>query len=89
MLLRHEYGHWLQYRDVNFLNYYKNYALPSIIHYLKNPDLKTYLYMRYPPERDANNRSYIHFNSPSDWDGINYPTYTKQTQNPLTHNKIK
>jgi len=53
--LKHEYGHYLQYKDLGVLLYAKNVAVPSVtINILDGQDKLPYDYYSYPWEAEAN-----------------------------------
>ena len=53
--LKHEYGHYLQYKEMGTLLYAKNVAVPSVtINYLDRKDKLPYDYYSYPWEDEAN-----------------------------------
>jgi hypothetical protein len=72
-LLRHEFGHVLQYRKWGFLFYWTKIAPESLMSAYRATRDKSWHHMDCWTEWSANRLSYQYFNSPHDWDKINYP----------------
>ena len=64
-LVQHEYGHYLQYKELGFLGFYKNIGAPSVYneieHDLGIPYVVPHRYFR--TETDANRRSQLFYDS--------------------------
>lgn len=72
-LLRHEFGHILQYRKWGFVFYWTKIAPVSLKSARKANRDRYYRHMDCWTEWSANRLSCFYFNSPGDWDLINYP----------------
>lgn len=72
-LLRHEFGHIVQYRKWGFVFYWTKIAPVSLRSARRANIDKSYRHMDCWTEWSANLLSYHYFNSPGDWDFINYP----------------
>ncbi len=72
-LLRHEFGHFLQYRSMGFLFYWGRIAPLSLRSALKARKKRDYNHMSCWTEWSANLLSYNYFKKPADWDVENYP----------------
>jgi len=72
-LLRHEFGHFLQYRNIGFLFYWGRIAPVSLRSALKARKKRDYNHMSCWTEWSANLLSYNYFNKPADWDADRYP----------------
>jgi len=59
-LIRHEYGHWLQYKDKGAVYYYGVIA-PASVYFAARRNNYGWT------ELDANNRAYNYFGKPSWW----------------------
>jgi hypothetical protein len=72
-LLRHEFGHILQFRKWGFLFYWFRIAPDSVLSARKAIKSKTYNHMDCWTEWSANLLSYQYFNKPSDWNFTRFP----------------
>lgn len=73
MIIRHEFGHWLQYEYFgDALEFYEFYGIPSVKH-AYNFKGSTRDYMLFWTEKDANLKSWSYLHSPTNWDMENYP----------------
>lgn len=72
-LLRHEFGHILQFRKYGFFYFWFRIA-PASIKSASSRNLKSnHKHMDTWTERNANQLAYKYFNEPVDWDFNNYP----------------
>ena len=72
-LLRHEFGHILQYRKWGWLKFWTNIVPKSIRSAsIANKD-STHKHMHLWTEWTANQLSYHYFNKPTDWNHRSYP----------------
>ncbi len=72
-LLRHEFGHILQFRKYGFFYFWFKIApvsIKSALHSRKRPN---HIHMNTWTERNANELAYNYFDKPADWDFYNYP----------------
>lgn len=72
-LLRHEFGHILQFRQKGFFNFWFKIAPPSLRSAFLSSKKENHIHMHTWTEYTANQLSYEYFNRPSDWDFSNYP----------------
>lgn len=72
-LLRHEFGHMLQFREWGFFFYWTRIGPASLLSARKAIKEKTHIHMHCWTEWSANRLSYHYFNKPDDWDMVNYP----------------
>lgn len=72
-LLRHEFGHILQYRRWGFFVYWLLIAPASLLSARKFRKNKSYNHMHCWTEWTANQLSYHYFSKPADWDINRYP----------------
>ena len=72
-LLRHEYGHMLQYRKWGFFVYWLLIAPASLLSARKARKNKSYNHMHCWTEWTANQLSFQYFSEPADWDLNRYP----------------
>ncbi|HRG58147.1 MAG TPA: hypothetical protein PK323_04270 [Bacteroidia bacterium] len=72
-LLRHEFGHFLQFKELGFIKFIFKIALKSLISASKANQNKDYKHMSCETEWLANKISYEYFNAPKDWNFNDYP----------------
>lgn len=72
-LIRHEFGHILQWRKLGNLGFYFKIGFPSLWSAIKACLKKGYFHQKHPVEIDANKLSYQYFNRPKDWDFKRFP----------------
>jgi hypothetical protein len=72
-LLRHEFGHILQFRKWGFIFYWLRIAPESVLSARKAMKIKTYNHMDCWTEWSANLLSYHYFKNPSDWNFTRFP----------------
>lgn len=72
-LLRHEFGHILQYRQKGRLYFWFIIAPESLLSAFKTKINKRHIHMRTWTEWSANNLSYEHFGQPDDWNTVGFP----------------
>jgi len=72
-LLRHEFGHILQYRQKGFLFFWFRVAPASLLSAFKTSINKKHIHMHIWTEWSANRLSYDYFGQPGDWDAIRFP----------------
>jgi len=72
-LLRHEFGHILQFRKWGFFFYWLRIAPDSLSSARKANKIKTYNHMDCWTEWSANLLSYQYFKKPSDWNFTRFP----------------
>lgn len=71
-LLRHEFGHILQYREMGFWKFYLKVGIPSLWSAFSSR-WTGHLHQNHRVERDANRRSYAYFEKPGDWPDHRFP----------------
>jgi hypothetical protein len=71
-LLRHEYGHVLQYRLLGFWKFYLFVGFPSLFSAMRSR-WSRHQHHLHRVEIDANNKSYVYFNKPADWPTHRFP----------------
>jgi len=72
-LLRHEFGHILQYRQKGVLFFWFRIAPASLLSAFKTSINKKHIHMHIWTEWSANRLSYNYFGQPEDWDTIRFP----------------
>jgi len=72
-LLRHEFGHILQYRKHGFVYYWLIISPASLSSAIIASFKKKHEHMRTWTELSANQLNYQYFNRPNDWDFKRYP----------------
>ncbi len=72
-LIKHEFGHILQYRNVGIIKFYFGIGLPSLMSALKASFNKSYRHQTHLVEIDANRLSFNYFNQPKNWDLKRFP----------------
>lgn len=72
-LLRHEFGHVLQFRQKGFFYFWFKIAPASLRSAFLSSRKQNHIHMRTWTEYTANQLSYVYFNRPSDWDFSNFP----------------
>jgi hypothetical protein len=75
-LLRHEFGHILQYNRKGILFFWLRIAPVSLWSSLLSSLLKKHIHMNTWTEWSANSLSYEYFNQPTDWDFNQYPVHS-------------
>ncbi len=75
-LLRHEFGHILQFREWGFIFYWFRIAPASLLSARKANKTIFYKHMGCWTEWSANLLSYHYFKEPLDWDFVRYPIQT-------------
>jgi len=76
-LLRHEFGHILQYRQCGFFLYWFRIAPLSLFSAWKAGRNHKYIHMQCWTEWTANLLCFHYFNCPDDWDHRQYPIKPK------------
>lgn len=72
-LLRHEFGHILQYRQKGILFFWFRIAPVSLLSAFKTRINNTHIHMFIWTEWSANRLSYDYFGQPEDWDTLRFP----------------
>lgn len=72
-LLRHEFGHILQYRQKGFLFFWARITPVSLWSAFRASIDRNYIHMHTWTEWSANLLSYHYFNQPAEWDFKKYP----------------
>lgn len=72
-LVKHEFGHILQYQEMGFIKFYLKIGVPSFWSAIKQSLYKNYHHQTHKVELDANRKSYHHFNQPSNWPLNRFP----------------
>jgi len=72
-LLRHEFGHILQYRQKGVLFFWIRISPVSLLSAIKTSINKKHIHMHTWTEWSANLLSYDYFGQPEDWDEIRFP----------------
>ncbi|MDO9152409.1 MAG: hypothetical protein Q7U47_01650 [Paludibacter sp.] len=72
-LLRHEFGHILQFRKYGFLYFWFRIAPASIKSAFLSRKNANHIHMDTWTERNANQLAYNYYEKPADWDFGNYP----------------
>ena len=75
-LVKHEFGHILQYRELGLLKFYLKIGIPSVFSAIKQNFQKNYYHQNHPVEIDANKKSFEYFNQPKDWPLKRFPIIT-------------
>jgi len=75
-LLRHEFGHILQYRLKGILFFWLIIAPASLWSSLLSSLFKSHIHMNTWTEWSANSLSCEYFHQPIDWDFIHYPVHS-------------
>ena len=76
-LLKHEFGHLLQYKEQGSYKFYTQIGAPSLWSAIQQNTVKNHLHKNHPVEVDANLKSYQYFNSPKDWPVGRFPIFKK------------
>lgn len=72
-LLRHEFGHMLQFRQNGFFYFWFKIALASLRSAFLSKKRENHIHMHTWTEYSANQLSYEYFNRPYNWDFRNFP----------------
>jgi len=72
-LVKHEFGHFLQYQEIGFIKFYIKIGISSLFSAVKQNLIKDYDHQTHKVELDANKKSYLYFNQPSDWPLNRFP----------------
>lgn len=72
-LIRHEFGHILQHRQLGSFKFYFKIGVPSLWSAIKASVIKEYHHQNHWVERDANRLTYMYFNQPENWDFKRFP----------------
>jgi hypothetical protein len=72
-LIKHEFGHILQYRKLGFFQFYFLVGLPSLYSAIKASTHKKYKHQTAQVEVEANSLSYQYFKQPSSWPLSRFP----------------
>jgi len=72
-LLRHEFGHVLQFRQKGFFYFWLKIVPASLRSAFLSSKRENHIHMHTWTEYTANQLSYEYFNRPSDWNFINFP----------------
>lgn len=72
-LVKHEFGHVLQYNMLRSIRFYLTIGFPSLMSAVKASLFKNYLHQSHQVEIDANQLSYNYFNKPKNWDFKRFP----------------
>ncbi|WP_200586667.1 hypothetical protein [Pedobacter segetis] len=72
-LVKHEFGHILQHRELGFIKFYLKIGLPSLWSAIKQNLLENYYHQNHAVEREANDKSFQYFDKPSDWPIARFP----------------
>ena len=75
-LVKHEFGHILQYREIGFIKFYFKIGIPSLWSAIKQNLFKDYYHQTHPSEIDANKRSFEYFKQPLDWPIRRFPIFS-------------
>ncbi len=73
-LIKHEFGHILQYRKLGFIRYYFLIGIPSLFSAIKASFTKGYHHQSANVEIEANLYAYHYFEQPNDWPHYRFPT---------------
>lgn len=79
-LLRHEFGHILQYREWGFIRFYWSIAPASLRSANRANKDSSFVHMDTWCEWSANRLSYHYFNKPLDWNMAAYPIRNKSSR---------
>ena len=74
-LVKHEFGHILQYKAKGTFKFYTQIGVPSLWSAIQQNLKKPHLHKFHPVEIDANLKSYQYFNSPLDWPSHIFPIF--------------
>jgi hypothetical protein len=72
-LIKHEFGHILQYRKLGFLRFYILIGIPSLYSAIKASIITNYHHQTAKVEVEANLYAYHYFNQPLDWPQHRFP----------------
>ena len=72
-LIKHEFGHILQFRYLGSLQFYFRIGIPSLMSAIKASLVKNHLHQRHTVEIEANQLSYNYFDKPKDWNVKRFP----------------
>ncbi len=72
-LIKHEFGHILQWRKLGSIRFYFKIGLPSLWSAIKANLKKNYLHQNHPVEINANKIAYQYFKESQSWDFKRFP----------------
>lgn len=72
-VIKHEFGHILQYKKLGGLKFYFRIGLPSLWSAIRAAVFKNYLHQNHRVEIEANYLAYQYFNEPRDWNIKRFP----------------
>lgn len=72
-ILKHEFGHILQFKKLGSLKFYLKIGVPSLWSAVKAYFIKKYFHQKHKVEINANYLAYHYFNEPRDWDFKRFP----------------
>lgn len=81
-LLRHEFGHTIQAKDMGSFLYFIQIGFPSLYSATRESFDSDWSHRNYSTETDANDRSYYYFNQPKNWNRY-FPLKPSYNQNPI------
>ncbi|MEO5909307.1 MAG: hypothetical protein ABIP95_00380 [Pelobium sp.] len=76
-LIKHEFGHTLQYKEKGTLKFYFRFGLPSLFSALLQNIKKNVSHKNHVVEVDANLKSFKYFKSPEEWPFNRFPVLKK------------
>ncbi|MFC5283884.1 hypothetical protein [Pedobacter alpinus] len=72
-IIKHEFGHILQFRKLGSLKFYLKVGLPSLWSAIRASVLKNYVHQNHTVEVEAKYLAYHYFNEPKDWNVKRFP----------------
>lgn len=72
-LIKHEFGHILQWRKMGTFKFYAKIGLPSLTSAIRASFKKNHIHRNHPVEINANQLAYHHFQQPNNWDLKRFP----------------
>lgn len=72
-LIKHEFGHILQWRKIGSIRFYFKIGFPSLWSAIKASFKKDYFHQTHLVETNANQLVYQYFNKPQNWDFKRFP----------------
>lgn len=72
-LIKHEFGHILQWRKAGTSHFYFKIGFPSLFSAIKASLTKNYFHQSHQVEINANQLSYQYFRNPTEWDFKRFP----------------
>ncbi len=73
VLIKHEFGHILQWRNLGSIKFYFEIGFPSLISAIIASLKKDYIHQNHSVEINANQRSYHYFQQPKNWNFKRFP----------------